>query len=92
MWRRRHGTGIAQPGSRGPAGSGTAKEAGFEEKEARGGSGPSSSDGPHGLSSVYACAGVCACPYLGALSADGDGTIRDQLSLAVAIVPVRGAP
>src|SRR5262249_12386681 len=26
-----------------------------------------------------------ACPYLGALNPDGDGTIRDQLSLAVAI-------
>jgi hypothetical protein len=42
----------AQPGSRGPAGSGTAKEARCEEKEACGGSGPSSSDDPHGLSSA----------------------------------------
>jgi hypothetical protein len=41
-----------KPGSRGPAGSGTAKEARCEEKEACGGSGPSSSDDPHGLSSV----------------------------------------
>src|SRR6516165_10205356 len=78
----------AQFGSRGPAGGGTAKEAGCEEKETGGGRrGPSSGGGPHGLSS----ASVSACPYLGALNPDGDGTIRDQLSLAVAIVPVRGA-
>src|SRR5262249_29358311 len=81
----------AQPSSCGPAGSGTAKEASCEEKEARGGSGPSSSDRPHGRSSAHprvhpsACLDVGARPSLGALNPDGDGTIRDQLSLAVAI-------
>jgi hypothetical protein len=73
----------AQPDSRGPAGSDTAKEAGCEEKEASGGSGPFSSGGPHGRSSAYVCA--CACPYLGALNPDGNGTIRDQPSLAVEV-------
>ena len=77
---------------RGPAGSGPGKEAGCEEKEARGGSGWSSSDGPHGLGSAYPYAGAdvraCSCPR--ALDPDGDGTIRDQLSLAVAIAgPLR---
>jgi len=70
------------PGSRGPAGSGTGKEAGCEEKEDRGGSGSSSSDGPHGLGSAGADVRACSCP--GALA------LRDQLSLAVAIVLVCG--
>jgi hypothetical protein len=30
-----------------------------------------------------------ACPYLGALNPEGNGTIRDQLSLAVAITGSR---
>src|SRR5262249_5762330 len=79
-----------QPGSRGPGGSGTDKEAGYEEKEARDGRGPSSGDGPHGLGSAYAGADVRACSCPGALSPNGDGTFPDQLSLAVTIVPIRG--
>ena len=43
------------------------------------------------LGSAYACADVCACPYLGVLNPDGDGAIRDQLSLAVAIAGSRDA-
>ena len=80
----------AQSGSRGPAGSGPGKEAGCEEKEARSGSGWSSSDGPHGLGSAYAGADVrppCSCPH--ALGPNGDGTVRDQLSLVAALVPSR---
>src|SRR6516162_11168414 len=81
----------AQSGSRGPAGSGPGKEAGCEEKEARGGCGWSSSGGPHGLGSAYPYAGAdvraCSCPR--ALDPDGDGTVRDQLSLVAAIVPSR---
>src|SRR5262249_22933881 len=83
----------AQSGSRGPAGSGTGKEAGCEEKEARGGSGWSRRGGPPGRRRAYARPQLPpprSCPH--ALGPNGDGTIRDQLSLAVAIVPVRGQP
>src|SRR5262249_24589380 len=70
----------AQPGSRGPAGGDT-EEADCEEKEARCDTSPTGSIAAGCLGSAHACASCCP----GALSL-GSGAIRDQLSLAVAIV------
>ena len=57
-----------------------------EEKEVRCDTSPTGSIAAGGLGSADACA--CCCPAAFSL---GSGTIRDQLSLAVAIVPIRGA-
>jgi hypothetical protein len=70
-----------QSGSRHLAGGEAAEEieTGCQKKDARCGSGPSSSTAADGLGSARACT-RCACSCL-----SGDGTIRDQLSLAVTI-------
>ena len=76
-----------QPGSCGPAASGTGEKAGCEEKETRRDRRPSGDTAPHGLGSADARTGAsaCACACPRTFGPDGGGTIGDQLSLAVAV-------
>jgi hypothetical protein len=84
--RKRCPAARAQSGSRHPAGGDAAEEAGCEEKEARGGSGPSGPIIADRLGSAGARTNDCACSCPAALIPSGGGSIRDQLSLAVTII------